>query len=229
MAQPLPAPVDEHLTKPRPLVFPTESTVPETKEHLDLRTALYLVLCEAFGAVAWVGSDQFVYYDASDPSRVIAPDLFVRRGGPDELFVSWKVWERGCPELAIEIVSSSDASATAWEKKLARYHAVGVAELVRFHAGAEQPLRVWDRVEDDLVERRVDVLRATSRVLGCDLVVVERALRLERAGKMLPTPSERASAEERRASAEAQRASAETERADRLRAKLIAAGIDPEE
>lgn len=213
MAQPLPAPVDEPLTKPRPLVFPTESTVPETKEHLDLRTALYLVLCEAFGQGAWVGSDQFVYYDASDPARVVAPDVFVRRGGPDESFASWKVWERGCPELAIEIVSESDASSAAWEKKLARYHAVGVAELVRFHADAERPLRVWDRVDDDLVERRVDGRRTTSRVLGCDFVVVQRALRLERDGVTLPTPSERAAAEAKRATAEAKRATAEAKRA----------------
>jgi hypothetical protein len=229
MAQPLPEPVSEHLTKPRPLVFPTDSTVPETKEHLDLRTALYLVLCETFGATAWVGSDQFVYYDASNPTRVVAPDLFVRRGGPDEAFASWKVWERGAPELAIEIASESDASALAWEKKLARYHAMGVAELVRFQGDSASPLRVWDRVEGDLVERRVDEQRATSRVLGLDLVVVGRALRLERAGVIVPTPSERAAREAERAAMEAARAAVEEERAGRLRAKLLAAGIDPED
>lgn len=257
MAQPLPAPVDEHLTIPRPLVFPTEAQVPESKDHLLLRTALFLVLSETFADSAWIGSEQFVYYDASDPSRVVAPDVFVRRGGPDESFASWKVWERGSPELAIEIVSDSDASPAAWEKKLAHYHAVGVAELVRFQADAKSPLRIWDRVDEDLVERRTDGHRAASRVLGCDLVVVGRALRVAREGVILPTPTERATAEAERAMAEAERAIAEAERAtaeaarasaeaarataeadrataeearaDRLRAKLVAAGIDPEE
>jgi Uma2 family endonuclease len=229
MAQPLPRPVDEHLTNPRPLVFPTEAEVPESKDHVLLRTALFLVLTETFADTAWIGSEQFVYYDASDPTRVVAPDVFVRRGGPDESFSSWKVWERGCPELAIEIVSNSDASPSAWEKKLARYHAMGVAELWRFQADAETPLRVWDRVDDNLLERRADGLRATSRVLGLELVVVGRALRLERDGVILPTPSERAAAESLRAVAAAERAAAETARADRLRAKLVAAGIDPDD
>jgi 7,8-dihydro-6-hydroxymethylpterin-pyrophosphokinase len=93
---------------------------------------------------------------------------------------------------------------------------------VRFQADSAAPLRVWDRVEGDLVERRVDEQRATSRVLGLDLVVVGRALRLERDGVVVPTPSERAARE-------AERAAVEAERAGRLRAKLVAAGIDPED
>ena len=91
MAQPLsalsPASV-EHLTKPRPLVFPTDATVPESTEQLDLRTAPYLVLRRVFAAKAWIGSDQFVYFDASDPTRVVAPEVFLRLGGPNEHFKS---------------------------------------------------------------------------------------------------------------------------------------------
>ena len=222
MAQPLPVLLAEHLTKPRPLVFPTDATVPESTEHLDLRTALYLVLRRLFAATAWIGSDQFVYYDASDPTRVVAPDVFLRRGGPNEPFKSWKVWERGAPEVAIEIVSDSDAPQTEWDRKLSKYHAIGVVELARFDAQAATPLRVWDRVDGDLVERRVEGARATSRVLGLDLVVVDVTLRLERDGVILPTPDERAELE-------AARAASEAARAERLRAKLLAAGIDPDE
>jgi hypothetical protein len=155
MAQPLSAPFPappvafvEHLTKPRPLVFPTDATVPESTAHLDLRTALYLVLRRMFDATAWIGSDQFVYFDGSDPARAVAPDVFVRRGGPNAPFTSWKVWERGAPEVAIEIVSESDASLAEWQEKLAKYHALGVVELVRFEAGAASALRVWDRLEE---------------------------------------------------------------------------------
>ncbi len=83
MAQPLSVPLVEHPPAPGPLVFPTDATVPESTEHFELRTALYLVLCRVFAAKAWIGSDQFVYFDATDPARSVAPDVFVRRGGPD--------------------------------------------------------------------------------------------------------------------------------------------------
>ena len=239
MAQPLPAPVDEHLTSPRPLLFPTDAEAPVSTDHFDQRTALYLVLRRLFDASAWVGSNQFVYFDASDPNRSVAPDVFLRRGGPNAPFESWKVWERGAPEVAIEIVSDSDAAPAEWEKKLAKYTALGVVELVRFEANVVPSLRVWDSLEGDLVERRVVGNRATSRVLGLEVVVVGATLRLEKDGVVVPTDAERADLEARRAAAEAERAAAEAERAaaeaeraaaetERLRAKLIAAGIDPD-
>lgn len=243
MAQLLPARQVSYLRRPRPLVFPSEATMPESKAHLDLRTALYLVLRAAFRDVMWIGSDQFVYYDAADPARAVAPDIFVRRGGPDEQFASWKTWERGAPELAIEIISENDSSQGAWEKKLARYHSVGVEELVRFEPGAAVPLRVWDRVSNDLVEREVDGDSAPSRVLGLDFLIRGDQLRLAKDADLLPTPDERADfesaragaaaehalAEAARAGAEAVRAGEEAARAARLRAQLLAAGIDPDD
>ncbi|HSO39843.1 MAG TPA: hypothetical protein VLT33_45260 [Labilithrix sp.] len=43
-------------------------------------------------------------------------------------------------------------------EKLLRYRALGVRELVTFHVDAPpgQRLRVWDRLEHDLVERVVE-------------------------------------------------------------------------
>jgi hypothetical protein len=107
--------------EPRRLHFPVEETVPESKEHLELRTALYLILKMAFAERAAIGSDQFVYWDPTDPSACLAPDAFVRLGAPDELFDSWKVWERGAPEVAVEIVSASDCGDAVWARKHARY------------------------------------------------------------------------------------------------------------
>ena len=55
-------------TAPGPLHFPEEAEVPEHKRHLELRTLLYLVL----GTLArehTVGSDQFVYWDLTNPSN----------------------------------------------------------------------------------------------------------------------------------------------------------------
>jgi hypothetical protein len=162
-----------HLRAPRPLIFPTEAEMPETKRHLTLRTALYDVLMTALGARASVGSEQFIYWNARDPGRCLAPDGFVKLGVPDTDFPSWKTWERGTPELAIEILSDSDDRRGAWEEKLERYHELGVRELVAFDgdAAAGARLRIWDRVADDLVEREIDGDAAASTTLGAFFVV----------------------------------------------------------
>ncbi len=165
--------------------------MPETKLHLKLRTGLFLILEREIAARACIGSDQFVYWNAKDPRRCLAPDLFVKLGKPDETFDSWKTWERGTPDLAVEILSESDD----WEEKLDRYHELGIRELVSFDP-TSAGVRVWDRVDEDLVERVVQA-PTPCLVLGLHWVVGalggERALRLTRDSQgadMLPTPEE---------------------------------------
>lgn len=71
-------------------------------------------------------------------------------------FRTWKTWEQGgVPELAVEIASPSDDEGPDWDRTLARYHELGVKELVRFDPTSldGQRLRVWDCVNEDLVER----------------------------------------------------------------------------
>jgi hypothetical protein len=137
-----------HVRAPRAIHFPSEAEVPETKLHFKLRTALFLLLTRELSRHACIGSDQFVYWNARDPRRCLAPDAFVKLGRADETFDSWKTWERGTPELAVEILSENED----WQEKLDRYHELGVRELVSFDPAAER-LRVWDRVQEDLVER----------------------------------------------------------------------------
>src|SRR5512138_182898 len=74
-----------HIRALRPIDFPSEELVPETKRHLEARTVLYLILKEALPG-ATVGSEQFIYYDAADPRRCLAPDVFVKLGAPDQPF-----------------------------------------------------------------------------------------------------------------------------------------------
>jgi hypothetical protein len=178
-----------HLRPPRPIHFPSEATVPETKRHLEVRTALYLILKRELASKAHIGSDQFVYWNARDPRVCLAPDVFVHLGGPDARFDSWKTWERGGPpELAVEILSENED----WEDKLLRYHELGVRELVQFDLAGR--LRVWDRVDDDLVERETDGKTSPCLTLGLQWIVApldgEPALRLAREGKVLPTDAE---------------------------------------
>ncbi len=156
-----------YVRAPVPVHFPEHEQVPETKQHFRLRTLLYDFLALAFADRATIGCDQFVYWDPTDPKACLAPDAFVRLGEPDHLFRSWKVWERGAPQLAIEVIRDADERDRDWDAELARYQRLGLVELVRFDPNAldARLLRVWDSVGDDLVERDAVNLVAQSRVL----------------------------------------------------------------
>jgi Uma2 family endonuclease len=190
-----------YVRAPQPLVFPEHEQVPETKWHLELKTLVYQFLQLAFGDRAHIGCDQFVYWDAANPRVCLAPDAFVRLGGPDELFGSWKVWERGAPHVAVEIISNDDARDRYWEPKLNQYRQLGVQELVRFDPEAAQhPLRIWDRLDNDLVERKPSPQPARSNVLPGFWATVQDpklgpSLRLshdESGAALYPTPVETA-------------------------------------
>ena len=146
-----------HRPAPAPLHFPSSATIPESKRHLTLRTFLYQVLKLEIAARHSVGSEQFVYWNARDPKRCLAPDVFVKLRLPDGDFDVWKTWHNGAPELCIEIVSPSDEGAREWRDKLERYDEMGVSELVRFDPDAEigHRITVWDRIDGRLVEREV--------------------------------------------------------------------------
>src|SRR5262249_56735846 len=120
------------------------------KRHFEARTTLYLLLKDAVRGAA-VGSDQFVYFHPADPQKCLSPDVFVKLGSADAIFDNWKVWERGAPDIAVEIVSAWNRPDAEWSDKFGRYRASGVRELVRFDAeGKVRPLRVWDRVDGGL-------------------------------------------------------------------------------
>jgi Uma2 family endonuclease len=184
--------------------FPAYAEMPESKRHLEQRTLLYQVLKLAFADRAAVGCDQFVYWEPADPRVCLAPDAFVCLGEVNDLFPSWKVWERAVPQVAVEIVSESDERARGWDAKLERYRRLGVTELVRFDSVAvEQPLRIWERVADELLERPLTVACAASRVLPGFWLAIEQpemglALRLshdDQGAELFPTEAEASRAE----------------------------------
>ncbi len=147
--------------------------MPEGTVHLRVRTFLWQLLLFALGPEHTVGSDQFVYWNAAEPKRCVSPDVFVRLGAPQTNFDSWKCWERGTPQLAVEIISPHEDDGIGWDTKIGRYHEIGVAELVRFDP-LEAPgarLRAWDRVDGDFVERVVEGDRMPCLTLGLTWVV----------------------------------------------------------
>src|SRR5262245_14489563 len=84
-----------YVRAPEPIRFPEEEEVPEGYAHLVVRTFLFQLLSFALGPEHSVGSDQFVYWNASDPKRKLSPDVFVRLGAPQQAFGSWKTWAQG--------------------------------------------------------------------------------------------------------------------------------------
>ncbi|WP_437807178.1 Uma2 family endonuclease [Sorangium sp. So ce1078] len=215
---------------PEPVYFPDAEEVPETNRHLELRTALYLILKRELAHVATLGSDQFVYWDPTTPRKRLAPDAFVRLGMPHRTFRTWKTWMHGAPDLGVEIVSESDEGEPDWDEKLERYRAAGIREVVRFHPDDRaRPIRIWDALDGDLVERSPDDPDLCAcETLGLWWTVVEdpsvgpmlRLARDREGRELLPTPDE-AEAEAREANKKLQ---AEL---DALRAELAKATGKP--
>jgi hypothetical protein len=166
-----------YLRTPRPLDFPSDEQVPESPVHLRVRTALFLVLDEKLRGRAFVGSDQFVYWDAADPRACLAPDVFVHFGGPFDLPRTFRTWDHGAPQLAIEVLSRIDLRDRDHEGRLERYRRCGVREVVLFDPESDAGLlRIWDWIEGDLVERDLAEAEARySRVLGAYFRVVPDA------------------------------------------------------
>lgn len=98
-------------------------------------------------------------------------------------------------------------------------------------AAPGQRLRVWDRIEGDLVERAVEDDRTPCQTLALQWVVgdderVGASLRVARdpaGGELLPTPDEERPKQEQRVAEEARRATEEYHRAaQEARARLEA-------
>jgi Uma2 family endonuclease len=216
-------PAHKYLREPVPIFFPVAEQLPESSVHLRVRTALYLLLERELRGKAFVGSDQFVYWNPTDPKQCLAPDVMVRLGMPSTPLPSFKTWKHGAPHVAVEIVSPSDSRDDDWNDKLERYRRCGVAELVRVNPESEAPsLTLWDLVEGDLVER--DLAGGGSRwspALGAYWVLIPDTelrciLRLARDPEgtdLWPTTEELLARE--RAEKEAARAEKEAARAEK--------------
>ncbi|HEY0469881.1 MAG TPA: Uma2 family endonuclease [Polyangiaceae bacterium] len=169
-----PRPKRSYLRPPKPLPFPESAEMPETGVHLELRTALYLLVRDFVGEHGAVGSEQFVYWDPSDPHQCLAPDLIVRLGCVSGPFAVWKTWERGAPHLAVDVVDPSDAQDASWQIRFARYRRSGINEIARFDPeDLGRPLRLWDRFDGDLVERDLE----GENALLCDALGVHWCVR----------------------------------------------------
>ena len=163
------------------------------------------------GRVAHVGADTFFYLRKGEPSQVIAPDVYVLDGVPQErLARSYKMWEGTPPPVvAIEVVSRDIAK--DYDDAPRIHEALGTRELIVFDPEPGGRRRVsWQvfrrsaRGVLDLV-RRTDADRVACRSLGCWLRSVgegdELRLRIgvgPRGKAIVPTQEERLTARVRK-------------------------------
>jgi hypothetical protein len=160
-------PPRRYLRPIEPLIFPAfdPEAGAEPLRHLAIRTALWQAIRADFPGPLACGCGQDVLWDEHDPSARCVPDVFVCLGKEPPRDATWNTWEHGTPELVIEVIDPWDARDRNWEEKLAQYRALGTRELVRFDADdGRRPIRIWDRIDRDLVERDA----ADPRISRCD-------------------------------------------------------------
>jgi Uma2 family endonuclease len=200
-------------TVPDPSFYPVEDDMGEsTLQRLItelLRPLLARFLAER-GERAFVGADQFIYWQPHAPTKCVAPDVYVLPSvDPARAPGCWKTWETDVvPSFALEIVS--DDLRKDYEEAPRRYEELGVGELVIFDPeGLSSPERVRWQIYRRLgargfvLVRRTNADRVRSRALRCWLRVVgegeAQRIRIAtgpRGEELAPTDAERADAAE---------------------------------
>ena len=190
----------------------------------------------ARGIVAHAGADQFVYWAEGEPTKRIAPDLYILPGVRQEVVISsWKTWQTGIvPSFVLEI--ASDNFAKDYEDNPALYDELGVDELVVFDPHARPGSRsrrvrwqVFRRLRGRGLMRtqvtqsdrvRSKRLGAWLRAIGTGTDIRVRLAVGPDGDELFPTE-----AEVERAAKEQERAAKEQERVRRVQAEVEVARL----
>ena len=134
----------------------------------------------------FVGMDLLLYYTKDKPEDVVAPDVFVVFGVPDDYRHYYKVWEEGkVPDFVLEVASQSSVMENLGCKKDV-YERIGVREYCVFDP---QGCLHWPRLQLFRLEggsyKRVSMRgdphgpsAVTSETLGLELRFEQDRLRL---------------------------------------------------
>jgi Uma2 family endonuclease len=161
-----------------PTVYPVEDDVGEHEIQtyiLELLRPLIEGYLAARDTRAHVGSDQFIYWAQHEPTKCVAPDIYVLPGVPQDIAIDvWKIWERGVvPTFALEVVGRDPEKDYVQSPR--RYAELGVEELVIFDPFPSDERRVFQlfrraRGSLRLIEA-TDGDRVRSKILGCHIRV----------------------------------------------------------
>lgn len=206
----------------------------ETGFHITLITHLLSMLREFFRdrPDVYVGANMFVYYEEGNPTKNVAPDVFVVFGTSKAERRTWQIWEEGVgPHVVFELTSKGTWSEDLGTKK-GLYEWLGVREYFVFDPLGEylspvlRGFRLTDggyrEIEPAVIEGG---LQLTSKVLGLLIRAEGSELRLvdQATGERLLPPPDLAAAlreAERRVRDEATARQAAEARAEALAAEL---------
>ena len=183
----------------------------------------------------FAGGDLLMYYEKGDPTKRVAPDLFVIFGVGNHPRKSYRLWEEGkAPDFVLEVVSESN-----WREDVGRkkelYERLAMREYWMFDPQQEflaPPLQGFalrdGQYEEVLAWKEEGVLAAHSEVLDLHLLAESRHLRFRdpKTGENLRTLEQETIANQREAAtrreAELRREQAEAERDQEAAARRAA-------
>ena len=190
----------------------------ETDVHRDLMIDLIAMLREYFhdDPHVYISGDLLLYYEAGNPRRSVAPDVFVVKGIPGGRRRIYKLWEEGQPPDVVFEVTSRSTRSEDLRTKHDLYAQLGVTEYFLFDPLGEYlrpPLQGHRLAQDRYVALRPAADGSLwSAVLELELHPRGESLRLfdPESQRWLPTSREetvaRRAAELRAATAEARMA-----------------------
>ena len=227
----------EYKVRPRatlwpPIYYPESDGEPMAETDTHRKQMMYLLdaLEDHFrdDPHVYVAGNLFIYYQEGDPTKVVAPDVFVVKGVPKRDRRIYQVWEEEekVPDVVFELTSRSTRQEDLGPKK-GTYEMLGVEEYFIFDPLGEhlEPQLVGFRLME-WGYRRIEEEPLASQVLGLELRMEGETLRLVNPAtrENLPTPLE--AQEARRAEAQGRRraeALAVQEAEARHRAEALAA------
>ncbi len=180
-----------------PVYYPESDGEPMAETDTHRKQTIYLLnaLEHHFRDApdVYVSGNLFIYYREGDPTKVVAPDIFVVQGVPKRDRHIYQVWkEHKGPDVVIEVTSRSTREEDLGMKK-GVYEVLGVREYFIFDPLGEhlQPRLVGFRLAD-WGYRHIEEEPLMSQVLGLELRVEGEMLRLidPQTGERLRTPLE---------------------------------------
>ena len=171
----------ESEARSEPVDYPVAEQMPDSRTHSKTRRELEEGATRHLasrGVRAFASSDQFVYWVKGEPTISAAPDVYVVLGADPELLPKiWKTWERGVPDLVIEVVSGQRPKDYSGAPQ--KYGEMGVQELIVFDPQESRGRVRWQlfrRIDGGLLRVEAhDGDRVWSSILQAWLVLARHA------------------------------------------------------
>ena len=193
----------------------------------------------------FVAMDNFIYPVEGDNTIVTAPDVYIAFGRPKGHRGSYQVWVEGdiFPQVIFEILSPSNTRNEMLDKR-EFYFRYGAEEFYIYNPDKNTlegyrrnnrgvtAITDWTTFVSPRLSIRFELLDAVLRIIGANgqrfLTFIELGERAEQADKRAEQADKRAKQSDKRAKQADKRTDDAERRLERMRAKMLAAGLDPD-